>query len=72
MADISETPDMTAISETKIMYGQLLVNVDIAGYDFIHCDSAARAGGVGFYIKQNLTYKQKSDINVELDFVENL
>ena len=49
-----------------------MVNVDIVGYVFIHCDSLARAGGVGFYIKQSLPYKQKSDINVELDFVENV
>ena len=48
LADFSETPDITAISETKITYGQLLVNVGIVGYDFIHCDSVTKAGVVVF------------------------
>ena len=72
LADFSETPDIIAISETKITYGQLLVNVDIVGYDLIRCNSVTRAGGVGFYIKQNLTYKLRSDVNVKLDFDENM
>ena len=70
LANFSETPDIIAISKTRITYGPLLVNVDIAGYDFIHCDSLTKARRVGFYNKQSLPYKQKSDINVELDFVE--
>ena len=44
----------------------------ITGYDFIHCASITKAGGVGFYVKQNLSYKQKSDININLNFVENM
>ena len=65
-------PDIIAISETKITYGQILVNVDINGYDFIHCDSTTKAGGVGIYIKKTLPYKQKSEINIKLSFVENI
>ena len=65
-------PDIIAISETKITYGQILVNVDINGYEFIHCDSTTKAGGVGIYIKKTLPYKQKSDINIKLSFVENI
>ena len=65
-------PDIIAASKTKITYGQLIVNVDITGYDFIHCDSITKAGGVGFYVKQTLPYKQKIEINIELNFVENM
>ena len=65
-------PDIIAISETKITNGQILVNVDINGYDFIHCNSSTKAGGVGIYIKKMLPYKQKSDINIKLSFVENI
>ena len=72
LANISEMPDIIAISESKITNGQILVNFDINGYDFIHCDSTTKAGGVGIYIKKTLPYKQKSDINIELSFVENI
>ena len=72
VVNFSETPDIIATSETRITYSHLWVNVDFAGYDFIHCDSFTKAEGVGFYIKQSLPYKHKSDINVELDFVKNM
>ena len=58
LATFSETPDIIAISETKLTHGQSLVNVDITGYDFIHCAIITKAGGVGFYVKQNLSYKK--------------
>ena len=49
-----------------------MVNVDITGYDFIHCDSITKAGEIGFYVKQTLPYKQKTEINIELSIVENM
>ena len=51
-ATFSEALDIIAISETKLTYGQPLVNVDIIGYDFIHCANITKAGGVGFYINK--------------------
>ena len=72
LAEFSEKPDIIAISETKIKCGQPLLNVNISGYSFIHCDSVTNSGGVGFYIKQTLIYKQKSEININLSFVENM
>ena len=47
------------------------MNVDITGYNFVHRASITKAGGVSFYIKQNLSYKKKSDIKINLNFVEN-
>ena len=72
LANISEMPDIIAFSETKITYGQTLVNVNTNGYDFIQCDSTTKADGVGIYIKQALPCKQKFDININLSFVENI
>ena len=72
LTTFSEAPNIIAISETKLIYGQPLVNVNITGYDFIHRVSITKARGVGFYIKQSLSYKQKSDININLSFVENM
>ena len=72
MATFCKTPHIIAISETKLTYGQPLMNADITGYDFVHCVSITKAGGVGFYIKQNLSYKRKSDINIIVNFVENM
>ena len=72
LANLSETPDIIAILEIRITYGQPIVNVDITGYDFIYCDSITKAGGVGLYVKQTLPYKQKTEINIGLSFVENM
>ena len=59
LATFSEASDIIAISETKLTFGRPLVNLDITGYDFIHRASKqnfSKAGGVSFYIKQNLSY----------------
>ena len=72
LTTFSEAPDIIAISKTKLIYGQPLVNVIITGYDFIHRVGITKARWVGFYIKQSLSYKQKSDININLNFVENM
>ena len=55
LANICEMLDIIAISETKVTYGQTLVNVNINGYDFIHCDST-KASEVMIYIKQTLPH----------------
>ena len=51
LANLFEMSDIIAISETKITYGQPIVNVDITVYGFLHCDSITKADGVGFYVK---------------------
>ena len=59
LANISKMPDIITISESKITYGQILVIVDINRYDFIHCNSTTKAGGVEIYIKKNVTLQTK-------------
>ena len=44
---IKKLPDIIAITETKLAKNQIVVNIDIEGYNFIHSDSNSRAGGVG-------------------------
>ena len=48
---------MRAISETKLIEGKIDRNINLTGYNFILCDSVARAGGVGLYMKNSLAYK---------------
>ena len=47
-------------------------NIDIAGYNFIHTDSLTKGGGIGFYIKNSLSYTVKSEYDLNLNFVENI
>ena len=51
------------LSEIKFMIDKdILTNVNIPGYDFISQSSLSNAGGVGFYIKSNLSFSILSDI----------
>ena len=44
------------LSETKILDGSPpITNTCIPGYDFLSQPTLSEAGGVGFYIKENLT-----------------
>ena len=61
-----------AISETKIIEGKINRNINLDGYDFIHCDSVTRAGVVGLYIKNTLAYKIHEHNKAELTNAEHL
>ena len=37
---------MAALSETKLLEGKINRNINLDGYNFIHCDSVTRAGEV--------------------------
>ena len=50
-------PDIMAISETKLIEGKINRNINLDGYNFIHCDNVTCVGGVGLYIKNTLAYK---------------
>ena len=66
------SPDVIAITETKLSKGSIYNNIDIDGYHFIHIDSASNAGGVGLYIKTSLSFIQLIDFDLNLDGVENI
>lgn len=54
---------LIGLSETKFKVDrELLINVNIPGYDFISEPSLSNAGGVAFYIKNNITFSLRTDI----------
>ena len=46
---MKKLPDIIAITETKLAKNQIVVNIDIERYNFIHSDSSSRAGDIGLY-----------------------
>lgn len=54
-------------SETKFMIDKdILINIDLPGYDFINQPSPSHAGGVGFYVRKNLIYSILSNFTTTL------
>ena len=49
-------PHVICITETHIK-NQLLSNLDLPNYSFVHVNSTTNAGGVAMYISDNLKYK---------------
>jgi exonuclease III len=47
-------------------------NIDILGYQFISQPSHSLAGGVGFYVKNRLSYKVRTDLTTSKDEFEAL
>ena len=47
-------------------------NIDILGYQFISQPSHSMAGGVGFYVKNSLSYKVRTDLTTSKDEFEAL
>ena len=72
LTEFNQTPDIIAITETKLAIGQNPLNININGFKFIHADSATSAGGVGFYISNELTYNINKSLNLQLSYVEDL
>ena len=60
------------ISETKIINGQILVNINIDDYEFIHMDSKSKAGGVGIYVKKGVSFSIRDDYLIRCRRCENL
>ena len=72
LSQLHKLSDVIAITETKLQNDTIYNNIDIAGYNFIHADSLTKAGGVGFYIKNSLSYIVKPEYELNLNFVENI
>ena len=69
---LKKLPDVIAITETKLNKDLIYNNIDIDGYNFVHSDSTTNAGGVGFYVKNFLSFKIKLELGLKLNFVENI
>ena len=72
LSKLSVQPDIIALTETKLSGNSVYSNIELNGYDFLHADSETLAGGVGLYIQNKLDYSVNSEINCELNYVENI
>ena len=63
--------DIIAISETKL-FGDKHTVVNIKSYRFIHKNSLTEAGGAGLYIKSELLLRERPDLKLDDDDVEDL
>ena len=70
LSELQFSFSVIGLSETKFMTNKdILTNLDLPGYDFISQPSLSNAGGVGFYVKNNLTYSILSNLTTtESDF----
>ena len=77
LLSFSSPPSVTFISETGINV-ELLINVNVPGYTFLHLPSNPRAGGVGADFLENLTVhrklnrKPKGNFGFNIEGCENL
>ena len=65
LSELNVLPEIISISETKLN-SQSTSNVNIAQYDYFHNDSPSKAGGVGLYVKNNVKYSLRNDLNLHL------
>jgi len=73
ISDMKKSPEIIAVSETKINKKQTpFFQTKICGYNFVHVDSDQEAGGIGIYIKDNLSFQRRSDICNDLKDAESL
>jgi len=66
----SKPPDIIALSETRIKETSIIAT--LPGYNFINENSQTQAGGVGAYIKNNLKYLQRRDLQFKTHGCENI
>ena len=68
---INIMPDIIGITETKLK-SHIQHKPYITGYDFINKNSLTNAGGVGFFIKSNLSFKIVNTYDLKLPDCEDL
>ena len=67
LVTLSDLPSIIAITETKLSDNSK-ENITIPGYKpFLREDSKTSAGGVGFYILDNIKFKKRKDLHINLD-----
>jgi len=66
----SKPPDIIALSETRIKETSIIATLPC--YSFINENSQTQAGGVGAYIKNNLKYLQRRDLQFKMHECENI
>ena len=66
----SKPPDIIALSGTRIKETSTIAT--LPGYNFINKNPQTQAGGVGAYIKNNLKYLQRRDLQFKMHGCENI
>ena len=62
LGELNNSFQVIGLSETRIKVNlPPLVNTSIAGFDFISQPTLSEAGGVGFYIRNNLSYTKRDE-----------
>ena len=61
LSELDFSFSLIGLSETKLKVGKdYVANFNLYGYNFISEPSISNAGGVGFYIRNNLNYVIRS------------
>ena len=74
ITEIKYSPEVIGISETKIN-SKTCLSLNTPGFVFFfffHNDSPTNAGGVGVYINQNLKYKLRNDLLLNVPNCEDI
>ena len=62
---LKHTFSVIGLSEIKYKIDQdSIINISIPGYRFVSQHSLSNAGGVGFYIHENIKFNIRSDLSV--------
>ena len=70
--DLNKSPDVIAISETKLNDDSNLGQANIQGYHLLNLNSKSNAGGVALYVSQKLNYIRKPELSFISPDSENL
>ena len=65
LLELNEYPDVIALTETKIKKSDTQVNRVLNGFIFVHNGTKTSAGGVGSYIKSNICFKLRQDLEMK-------
>ena len=70
LTEVNCSFSLIGLSETKILRDrENLMNINLEGYNFIHEPTLSNAGGVGFYVKNEINYIMRNDLSKStLDF----
>ena len=62
--DLHHSFSIIGLSETKIKYGDdPIINLDLPGYNFISQATLSNAGGVGFYVNNDIVFSKREDLS---------
>jgi hypothetical protein len=63
LSNIDFSFNIIGLTETKIKFGQdILLNHVLDGYEFVSQPTNFNAGGVGFYINNNLNFSIRDEL----------